>query len=216
MEAIRTQWSSGPAKRLGAVVLGLFIVVTLISQVRQTGDIPAYDYTRDGGRSVPSRFGKAAASVKGLAQNVYNYKGPQGSWITPPLEVLGSPSPLVNSAARKREIDIASEPLPLEAPLSARLDHWAASPGGRGPGLHLGLDGLIHEEMEMGAFNAVNREACASVGHQLNTHMPQYASHVWGTMNRTSVWETRMQLVEWMRREVVQGNRTGEYGEGRG
>lgn len=212
------KWSSGPVKRLAAVVLGAFIVITTVAHLsrRSAADVLPYDYTRDGGRSVPSRFGKGLAALHGLADNVFVYRGPQGDWYAPPREVVGSPSPLVRQTEKKREIDISSEALPLEAPLSVRLDHWAASPGGRGPGLHLGLDGDVHEEMEMGAFNAVNREACASVGHQLNTHMPQYAAHVWGTMNRTSVWQTRMQLIEWMRKEVVERNRTAEWGEGRG
>jgi hypothetical protein len=39
---------------------------------------------------------------------------------------------------------------------------------------------------------------------------------VWGTMNRTSVWETRMQMIGWMREEVVKTGRLEEYGEGRG
>lgn len=211
MDGIRRQWTSGPVKRLAAVALGLFIVVTLLSNVGRDGQVAPYSYATDAGRSIPSRF----SNMKGLAKNVFDYKGPKGTWPAAPLEVLKSPSPLVNTAP-KREIDIASEPLPLEAPLEVRLDHWMASPGGRGPGVHLGLDGLPHEELELGDFNLLNRESCASVGHQMNTHMPQHAGHVWGTMNRTGVWEVRSQLVEWMRREVVQKNRTADYGEGRG
>ncbi|KAJ9112213.1 hypothetical protein QFC22_006297 [Naganishia vaughanmartiniae] len=217
-------------RRLLVALLGTLILLTTIHTFTSstTGSTIAassyqslpYDYARDAGRSVPSRFGGTSVfnKLKGLANNVYKYQGATREWYVPPTEILESPSPLVRAASGQpaREIDISSDPLPLDAPLTARLDHWQASPGGRGPGLHLGLDGKIHEELELGAYNAINRESCASVGHQMNTHMPQHAAHVWGTMNRTTVWETRMQLIEWMRHEVVAKNRTADYGFGRG
>ncbi|KAJ9092567.1 hypothetical protein QFC21_006798 [Naganishia friedmannii] len=221
---------SSSLRRLLVTFLALFILLTTIHTFTSSSagssitassyqSLP-YDYARDAGRSVPSRFGGTSVfnKLKGLANNVYNYRGATREWYVPPTEILESPSPLARFASGHipREIDISSDALPLEAPLSARLDHWQASPGGRGPGLHLGLDGKIHEELELGAYNAINREACASVGHQMNTHMPQHAAHVWGTMNRTTVWETRMQLIEWMRHEVVAKNKTADYGFGRG
>lgn len=135
-----------------------------------------FNYTRDAGHSIPGRLAFGAQKIKGLARNVYAYPGPNPHWAAPPIDLGASPSPLRPKHQPLREIDIASDALPLDAPLAVRLSHWEHSPGGRGPGLHLGLDGGVHEEMELGAFNALNRESCAGVGHQMNTHMPQYAS----------------------------------------
>lgn len=136
--------------------------------------ISPFNYTLDAGHSIPGRLAAASAKIKGLAQNTYVYPGSNPRWAAPDAPDGTSASPLLTP--QTREIDISSMPLPLDAPLSVRLDHWEASPGGRGPGLHMGLDGMVHEEMELGAFNAVNRESCGTVGHQMNTHMPQYAS----------------------------------------
>jgi hypothetical protein len=136
--------------------------------------ISPFNYTLDAGHSIPGRLAAAGAKIKGLAQNTYLYPGPNPRWAAPNAPDGRSASPLVTP--QTREIDIASMSLPLDALLSVRLDHWEASPGGRGPGMHMGLDGMVHEEMELGAFNAVNRETCGTVGHQMNTHMPQYAS----------------------------------------
>ena len=49
----------------------------------------------------------------------------------------------------KREIDFASEPLPLEASLRQRIDVWRNAPGGRGE-----VDG----EVELGGFMQWNLE----------------------------------------------------------
>lgn len=48
----------------------------------------------------------------------------------------------------KREIDIASDPLPLEATLEERLAVWRNAPGGRGE---------IPGEVELGGFMQVSR-----------------------------------------------------------
>ncbi|GHJ88582.1 hypothetical protein NliqN6_4984 [Naganishia liquefaciens] len=207
-------------KRIIFLLLGATVLLLGIHQLQTRSPVAAsayralpFNYTRDAGHAIPGRL--LHPKLKGLAQNEYQYPGPNPHWAAPPADTGASPSPLKN-AHLNREIDISSEALPLDAPLDVRLTHWELSPGGRGPGLHLGLDGAIHEELEMGAFNALNRESCASVGHQMNTHMPQYASAVWGTMNRTSLWETRMQMIGWMREEVVKKNRLEAFGQGRG
>lgn len=168
------------AKRMIFLLLGTTVLLLGIHQLQSRSPVAAssyrslpFNYTRDAGRAIPGRLQRP--KLKGLAQNEYHYLGPNPHWAAPPADTGASPSPLKN-AHPDREIDISSEALPLDAPLDVRLTHWELSPGGRGPGLHLGLDGAIHEELEMGAFNALNRESCASVGHQMNTHMPQYAS----------------------------------------
>jgi hypothetical protein len=48
-----------------------------------------------------------------------------------------------------REIDLASEPLPVEASLRERLDAWRDAPGGRGE---------VPGEVEMGGFVQWNLE----------------------------------------------------------
>lgn len=103
----------------------------------------------------------------------------------------------------------------MEATLKERLAIWEASPGGRGPGVHLGLDGEYHEEIELGGFNTWNLESCSGIDHQSNTHMIQKSANVWGTMNRTTTWQTRMSLISHMRDIQAQGL-TNNHGEGRG
>ncbi len=123
-------------------------------------------------------------------------------WYLPPNPSLGPANP-----ANLREIDIASEPLPLDATLAERLFAWENAPGGRGPGLHPSLvDGQPVEEIELGGFTGWNAETCGkNIEPQLNTHMVQKSAVVWAAMNRTTIRDTRMRLIEYMRDRMDAG-----------
>ena len=58
-----------------------------------------------------------------------------------------------DSSARQRDIDLASDALPMEATLAQRLDVWRNAPGGRGE---------IPGEIELGGFNLWNLEVSAA------------------------------------------------------
>ena len=105
-----------------------------------------------------------------------------------------------------REIDIASEPLDVDASLRERLDAWIAAPGGRGE---------IEGEVELGGFNQWNLEQCSTIHEQHNTHMIQKSANIWGTMNRTTLHATRMELVGHMEGVLARGDHL-QWGEGRG
>ncbi|KAK4688144.1 alpha 1,2-mannosyltransferase, partial [Tremellales sp. Uapishka_1] len=125
-------------------------------------------------------------------------------FLSPP----SSPPPLAPTSLRNglREIDIASEPLPVEANLRERLDAWKNAPGGRGE---------ITGEVELGGFVKWNIETCDTIHEQHNTHMIQKSANVWATMDRRSLHENRMKLIDHME-YVLAKNLTAQYGEGRG
>jgi hypothetical protein len=135
-------------------------------------------------------------------------------WPFPKGETDVSPSPLIHPGSR--EIDLASDPLPLNVSLADRLLFWERSPGGRGPGVHLGLDGESHEEVELGTFNDWNLESCSNNDHQLNTHMIRFSVNVWSTMNRTTIATTRARLIDYMRNTVLAQGLHLKMGKGRG
>jgi len=58
-------------------------------------------------------------------------------------------------------------------------------------------------------------QQCDSISEQHNTHMIQKGVHVWATMNRTTLHENRMDLINHMESVLAQ-NLTSKYGEGRG
>jgi alpha 1,2-mannosyltransferase len=137
-------------------------------------------------------------------------------------------------ALGKRRIDIASEPLSVNATLRERLDAWRDAPGGRGE---------IEDEIELGGFVQWNLEVshlvhltyahgssveiheihstdtyvqqCDTISEQHNTHMIQKSVNVWATMNRTTLHQHRMTLINHME-DALERNLTEQYGEGRG
>ncbi|WWC87046.1 uncharacterized protein L201_001931 [Kwoniella dendrophila CBS 6074] len=107
----------------------------------------------------------------------------------------------------KREIDIASDPLPLSATLKERLDAWKEAPGGRGE-----IDG----EVEHGGFVQWNLEQCDTISEQHNTHMIQHSANMWASVNRTSLHQYRMELINHMENVVLKNRLHENYGHGRG
>lgn len=73
----------------------------------------------------------------------------------PPVQPNGNESAL----GEKREIDLASDALPLEATLRQRLDVWRYAPGGRGE---------IPGEVELGGFMQWNLEVSRSKAQALD------------------------------------------------
>lgn len=119
-------------------------------------------------------------------------------WFLPPPPP-SSPHPTI-----LREIDISSQPLPVDATLEERLLAWERAPGGRGPGVHPSLvDGAPTEEIELGGFNVWSSETCGSnIEPQLNTHMIKKSANIWGSMNRSTIHDTRMRLIAHMRQHA--------------
>ncbi|OCF42356.1 hypothetical protein I317_03860 [Kwoniella heveanensis CBS 569] len=105
-----------------------------------------------------------------------------------------------------REIDISSDSLPVEATLRERLDVWKNAPGGRGE---------IKGEIEHGGFVQWSLEQCDTISEQHNTHMIQHSANVWASVNRTSLHQYRMDLIDHMEHVLAEGL-TEQYGEGRG
>lgn len=105
-----------------------------------------------------------------------------------------------------REIDIYSEPLPVDATLRERLDVWKNAPGGRGE---------VEGEVELGGFMAWNLEQCSTISEQHNTHMIQHSANMWASLNRTSLRQYRMELVDHME-GVLKRREHEKYGKGRG
>ena len=87
-----------------------------------------------------------------------------------------------------------------------RLEVWRNAPGGRGE---------VEGEIELGGFNSWNLEQCETISEQHNTHMIQKSANVWGAMNRSSLHENRMLLINHMENVLEQGL-IEQYGEGRG
>ncbi|WWD22183.1 hypothetical protein CI109_106674 [Kwoniella shandongensis] len=106
----------------------------------------------------------------------------------------------------KRRIDIASEPLPVEATLRERLDAWRDAPGGRGE---------IEGEVEHGGFVQWNLEQCSTIDEQHNTHMIQHSANMWASINRTLLHQYRTELIDHME-NVLERGLAEKYGEGRG
>ncbi|KAK6903885.1 hypothetical protein I203_107395 [Kwoniella mangroviensis CBS 8507] len=106
----------------------------------------------------------------------------------------------------KREIDIASDPLPVTASLRQRLDAWRDAPGGRGE---------VEGEVEHGGFVQWNLEQCDTIDQQHNTHMIQHSANIWASVNRTSLHDYRMELINHME-GVLESGEHENYGEGRG
>lgn len=187
-------------KRLGLVVFGAVFVLFLV--VYHT-------------KSISSSLSSTTSTS---SRNKWSFKSGDGrlSWPYPVTENVISASPLVNRPKPPREIDLASDALPLDATLEERLKVWEMSPGGRGPGVHMGLDGKMHEEVEPGTFNNWNLESCSNIDHQLNTHMIRYSVNVWGTMDREKLAHTRSEMIRYMREEVLAKKAHENYGQGRG
>ncbi|KIR96527.1 hypothetical protein L804_06006 [Cryptococcus deuterogattii 2001/935-1] len=114
--------------------------------------------------------------------------------------------PLTSSPHSVREIDIYSEPLPVDATLRERLDVWKNAPGGRGE---------VEGEVELGGFMAWNLEQCSTISEQHNTHMIQHSANMWASLNRTSLRQYRMELVDHME-GVLKRREHEKYGKGRG
>ncbi|OXB37179.1 hypothetical protein LQV05_003825 [Cryptococcus neoformans] len=114
--------------------------------------------------------------------------------------------PPTSSPHGVREIDISSEPLPLEATLRERLDAWKNAPGGRGE---------VEGEVESGGFMAWNLEQCSTISEQHNTHMIQHSANTWASLNRTLLHKYRMELIDHME-GVLKRREHEKYGEGRG
>ncbi len=56
------------------------------------------------------------------------------------------------------------------------------------------------EEVELGSFNVWSSETCGSnIEPQLNTHMVQKSANIWGSMNRSTLHDTRMRLIDHLR-----------------
>ncbi|WVW78612.1 hypothetical protein I302_100571 [Kwoniella bestiolae CBS 10118] len=106
----------------------------------------------------------------------------------------------------KREIDIASDSLPLTATLRERLNAWRDAPGGRGE---------VEGEVEHGGFVQWNLEQCDTIDQQHNTHMIQHSANMWASVNRTSLHTYRMELINHME-TVLESGEHEKYGEGRG
>ncbi|WVQ97918.1 hypothetical protein IAU59_005035 [Kwoniella sp. CBS 9459] len=111
-----------------------------------------------------------------------------------------------SSSAGQREIDLASDALPVEATLRERLDVWKNAPGGRGE---------IKGEIEHGGFVQWNLEQCDTISEQHNTHMIQHSANIWASVNRTTLHQHRMELINHME-HVLAEKLTDQYGEGRG
>ncbi|WRT64911.1 uncharacterized protein IL334_001850 [Kwoniella shivajii] len=109
-------------------------------------------------------------------------------------------------AQGKRVIDIASDSLPVSATLRERLDAWRDAPGGRGE---------IEGEVEHGGFVQWNLEQCDTIHEQHNTHMIQHSANVWASVNRTSLHQYRMELIDHMEGVLASGV-IDNYGSGRG
>ncbi|ORY27091.1 mannosyltransferase putative-domain-containing protein [Naematelia encephala] len=120
------------------------------------------------------------------------------------------PGPLSESAFfdqyGKREIDYYSDSLPVQATLKERLDVWRNAPGGRGE---------VEGEVELGGFVQWNLEQCTTIHEQHNTYMIQKSANVWATMNRTSLHQNRMDLINHLE-DAMERNLTEKYGKGRG
>lgn len=210
-ERKRRRRASGPLLGGGGVSPGSPLVRKLVIVALALVALALLVLIRSNAQAIPSR--SSGALLPHERPSTFHWTGvPQ--WYLPPTEHVDSPSPLVRHGP-PREIDIASDPLPLEATLDERLAVWQASPGGRGPGVHLGLDGQYHEEIEPGGFVQLSLESCSGIDHQLNTHMVQKSATVWGSMNRTSIWQARMSLIEHMR-DVQREGLLKRTGHGRG
>ncbi|WVR04521.1 hypothetical protein IAU60_001525 [Kwoniella sp. DSM 27419] len=106
----------------------------------------------------------------------------------------------------RRAIDVASDTLPVEASLRERLDVWKNAPGGRGE---------IEGEIEHGGFVQWNLEQCDTISEQHNTHMIQHSVNIWASVNRTTLHQYRMELIDHME-HVLAEDLISNYGEGRG
>ena len=86
-------------------------------------------------------------------------------------------TPIVSANATPREIDIASDALPLEASLRDRLDMWKNAPGGRGE---------VEGEVELGGFVSWNLEV-SSPGSKITASSKSDISNVIPSMNSTTL-----------------------------
>ncbi|WWC67796.1 uncharacterized protein I206_101709 [Kwoniella pini CBS 10737] len=109
-------------------------------------------------------------------------------------------------AQGKRVIDIASQPLPITASLRERLDAWREAPGGRGE---------VEGEVEHGGFVQWNLEQCDTISEQHNTHMIQHSANLWASVNRSSLHDYRMDLIDHMEGVLNRGE-IEQVGQGRG
>ncbi|KAL7418723.1 hypothetical protein Q5752_006406 [Cryptotrichosporon argae] len=132
--------------------------------------------------------------------------GPHSAAAHRPPAPAPAPSSSLPSRPAGREIDIASDALPVSASLRERLDVWRNAPGGRGE---------VPGEVELGGFNQWNLEQCGTIEQQHNTHMIQHSANVWSTMNRTTLHDHRMTLIHHME-DVLEQGLLDDYGEGRG
>ncbi|WVQ74113.1 hypothetical protein IAR50_003703 [Cryptococcus sp. DSM 104548] len=106
----------------------------------------------------------------------------------------------------QREIDIASDAMPLEATTRERLEVWRNAPGGRGE---------VEGEVEMGGFMQWNLEECSTISEQHNTHMIQHSANAWSSHNRSTIHQYREELITHLE-GLLDAGRMDDYGEGRG
>lgn len=147
-------------KRVGFVV-GLSVLGLWMISLSMGG-------TSGGGALLEGWSSSQAVGVKATGKNIHivspsEQKGGQGkedqeevrahTFVSfPPLAVsfLSRLSKQIGPhPSGRREIDVASEPLPLDATVQERLDAWENSPGGRGE---------IPGEIETGGFFLWNNE----------------------------------------------------------
>ncbi|KAK1926445.1 mannosyltransferase putative-domain-containing protein [Papiliotrema laurentii] len=186
--------TSGSYRSTAKRVLGFILLAGILLMIgRQAGDLL-------------NGLAEALASNTGRAPQDPSQSG----WKMPPVFPSRPPpvQPNGNESAlgEKREIDLASDALPLEATLRQRLDVWRYAPGGRGE---------IPGEVELGGFMQWNLEQCDTISEVTNEHMVKMAANTWASMNRTTLHNSRMDLINHME-DVLAHNLTADYGQGRG
>ncbi|EJT50851.1 hypothetical protein A1Q1_07959 [Trichosporon asahii var. asahii CBS 2479] len=112
-------------------------------------------------------------------------------------------SPFYGGPSR-RAIDIASDPLPVNATLRERLDVWRAAPGGRGG-----------DDVEPGQFVQWSLERCSNIARQTNEHMVKTFANTWGSTTRESLHALREELITYME-GLIDGPELRNTGNGTG
>ena len=163
--------------------------------------------TRNSCQLLPDQSGTSSPSLSSDATSgsgsAHGHTRPGGGR---PGGASGPLKPSTFTPGHGRQIDQTSDSLPIEATLRERLDVWRNAPGGRGD-----IDG----EVELGGFVQWNLEQCSTIHEQHNTHMIQKSANVWATMNRTTLHQNRMDLINHME-YVLEEGLINHYGEGRG
>lgn len=112
-------------------------------------------------------------------------------------------SPFYGGPSR-RAIDIASDPLPVNASLRERLDAWRAAPGARGA-----------DDVEPGQFVQWSLERCGNIARQTNEHMVKTFANWWGSSTRETLHELREELITYME-SLIDGPELRNTGNGTG